>query len=288
MFNTFLLGDGGAERLGVSIRPTQTTGSMPAPQPRSPKLGADPRREDYDHPSAGRVRLGRPWLSVQGPHSKYYTTSSTFQPLNPRERNSSPSPKRRAPPGKPGATRYRRRPEVPGGEAAARRRAPNPATHLMRGDSRLPLYVRGAGAGPDPRRRRRLDNCCARPQVTRDRWGQRAPTAVPCNNPAAAPRPLPGSADAALRARTPRRDPGGRPARERRLRAGRREACEASHLDPRERGWGRRWHRGRPKGVGWKMRPPFECRAFRSPYPCPRSSHVLSRVGTRPLSVSSR
>ncbi|MXQ84839.1 hypothetical protein E5288_WYG021533 [Bos mutus] len=39
----------------------------------------------------------------------------------------------------------------------------------MRGDSRLPLYVRGAGAGPDPRRRRRLDNCRARPQVTRDR-----------------------------------------------------------------------------------------------------------------------
>ena len=68
MFNTFLLGEGGAERLGVSIRPTQTTGSMPAPQPRSPKLGADPRREDYDHPSAGRVRLGRPRLSVQGPH----------------------------------------------------------------------------------------------------------------------------------------------------------------------------------------------------------------------------
>lgn len=68
MFNIFLLGQGGAERLGVSKRPTQTTGSMPAPQPRSPKLGTDPRREYYDHPSAGRVRLGSPRLSVQGPY----------------------------------------------------------------------------------------------------------------------------------------------------------------------------------------------------------------------------
>ena len=68
MFNSFLLGEGGAERPGVSIRPTQPTGSRPAAQSRSPKPGSDPRREDYDHPSAGRVRLGRPRLSVQGPH----------------------------------------------------------------------------------------------------------------------------------------------------------------------------------------------------------------------------
>lgn len=121
-----------------------------------------------------------------GPLSTPSTRQS--QPLNPGERNSSPSPKRRAPPGTPGATRFRRRPEVPGGEAAARRRAPKPATHPLRGDSRLALRVRGAGAGPDSRPGRRLDTCRARPQVTRHRWGRRSPTAVSCNNPAAAPR----------------------------------------------------------------------------------------------------
>ena len=84
----------------------------------------------------------------------------------------------------------------------------------MRGDSRLALYVRGAGAGPDPRRRRRLDNCRARPQVTRDKWVRRAPTAVPCKNPAAAPRAAtrkcgrhPSSAHAPSR---PRRETGQR------------------------------------------------------------------------------
>lgn len=112
-----------------------------------------PEPQTRDRPQARRLRpplrrTGQARASSafsSGPPSSPRTRQA--QPLNPGERNSSPSPKRRAPPGKPGATRCRRRPGIPGGEAAARRRAPIPATHPMRGDSRLAL--------PRPRRWRR-------------------------------------------------------------------------------------------------------------------------------------
>lgn len=68
----------------------------------------------------------------------------------------------------------------------------------------------------------------------------------------------------------PHRDPSGRWAGGRRLRAGRREATEALTV-PAGEGLGRGWPKGCPEGVGWKLpslsETPFHVLGLQTPPP---------------------